>query len=136
MTPTPIIRHFPQFRFSVIATPRDYSVDYTLVQQTGWEYDGTIVFGDYPDITSDIHATPAFATGGVKWDGCSNWTFHTKDVMHHACGREGLANIGAILTACWDWTAELLPTWDKGLVPQTASAPTETPASLPSSGDD
>lgn len=29
-------------------------------------------------------------SGGVKWDGCSNWNYHTDDCLAHFCGVTGL----------------------------------------------
>ena len=62
--------------------------------------------GDYP-LLGDL-----FASGFVKWDGCSNWSFHQDTHMHHACRREGLTAVGDILARCWDASAGLMPnTW-------------------------
>jgi hypothetical protein len=55
-----------------------------------------------------------FAHGFVKWDGCSNWSFHHGSCMFHSCDRERLSAIGDILAMCWDRSAELMPdTWWK-----------------------
>ena len=47
--------------------------------------------------------------GYVKWDGCSNWSFHTEACMHHACSRSMLLEIGDILAKCWDASEKLMP---------------------------
>lgn len=58
------------------------------------------------------HTGDIFATGYVKWDGCSNWTFYTESCMHHACSHGMLIDIGDILGKCWDASKQLMPeTW-------------------------
>jgi len=51
-----------------------------------------------------------FASGAIKWDGCSNWKFDEQErCMLHGCTKQHLLNLGIILAECWEWTRELLP---------------------------
>jgi hypothetical protein len=75
-----------------------------------WPIKGAMGSGD---TTNDVTAAEVFLHGEVKWDGCSNWHFDEQErVMLHGCSRDDLTKIGAIMAACWDWTAELCPKWD------------------------
>lgn len=112
---TTCTKDFPDIGFYVVATPEEYHVEYKIYTVAGREFDGT----DYTipvfrnETTTPEHAE-VFAHGFVKWDGCSNWDFDAcQCLMIHACSRKNLTNIGEVLARCWDWTAELLPTWDK-----------------------
>lgn len=83
---------------------RAYAVEWDIWEIAYWEQGA-----DGKDIASK---GDPFAKGFVKWDGCSNWTFHTIDCMFHACDRERLVAIGEILSRCWDASAALMPeTW-------------------------
>ena len=88
------ILHF--FGFTVTATRDSHHADFVI-------YDH-----DQPAI--EDWSDEVFAHGFVKWDGCSNWQIDAQDhVMLHGCSRDDLFRIGAILAACWDWAAELMP---------------------------
>ena len=68
----------------------------------------------YIPFSAKTGARELFIYGSVKWDGCSNWIFNenAKNMMVHACSKEELEQIGQILAACWDLTAEYIPeTW-------------------------
>ena len=47
-------------------------------------------------------------SGGVKWDGCSNWET-SSECMLHRCDRDGLLKLGQIMARCWEWTSNNLP---------------------------
>lgn len=108
-------RHFEELGFTVIATPLGHYVEYKVFQIQGISIDpSTYYYNDSEDNqTESIEQAEVFAHGYVKWDGCSNWRFDEQDrVMIHGCCKEHLINLGLILAACWDWTAELIPeTW-------------------------
>ena len=50
--------------------------------------------------------------GGVKWDGCSNWRTPGHGYSVHCCGRDQFEKLAEAMRRCWDWTAEILPTFD------------------------
>ena len=65
--------------------------------------------GKCVDVT-DVDEAEWFAEGSVKWDGCSDWRF--MEGYYHACTREMLANIGEVLSRCWDMAKEFYgPKW-------------------------
>lgn len=81
---------------------RFYSVEVKVWQISFWD-------GPQFDVANKGEL---FVEGFIKWDGCSNWTFHTERCMHHHCDREGLEAIGDILAKCWEACAEIIPeTW-------------------------
>ncbi len=53
-------------------------------------------------------------SGFVKWDGCSNWDFHSFNervgCTHplHFCSKEDAIEFGIFLGKLYDWTAELI----------------------------
>ena len=115
------ICHF--FGFTVVAIASEYYVNFTVYDTDGF---GCNEAGEptvplyhksgspcYPDPVESLNDAEPYLHGGVKWDGCSNWHFDEQDrVMLHGCTRSDLERIGAIMAACWDWTAELLLSWD------------------------
>lgn len=108
-------RHFEELGFTVIAKPFSHHVEYKVFQIQGIGINpSTYYYNDSEDNpTESIEQAEVFAHGSVKWDGCSNWHFDEQDrVMIHGCCKEHLINLGLILSACWDWTADLIPeTW-------------------------
>jgi hypothetical protein len=90
-----------------------YVVDFTVYQAMGWS-----PFGDNSenlflrkdwttsgDDTTNVDEAEPFITIGVKWDGCSNWNVGDG----HCCDRSGLADIGLVLTVCWDMAGRYMP---------------------------
>jgi len=67
------------------------------------------------DDTTDFDAGEKFIEGFIKWDGCSNWSFHTEDCMAHFCGRKDATSIGRLLDRLFDITKERLATYDTHL---------------------
>jgi hypothetical protein len=111
------VRHLNDMWFTIVAEPHDYHVAYSVYEIYGTDTDGRIYWRNGDDGEVDtLEAAAVFLHGDVKWDGCSDWHFDEQDrVMLHACSRQTLVNLGAVMAACWDWTAELLPTWDKSV---------------------
>jgi hypothetical protein len=70
--------------------------------------------GPSGELVSDPSQAVKFFHGFVKWDGCSNWMFdeNAREVYLHACDRDILRNVVEAMSVCWDWTADLLPTWN------------------------
>ncbi len=113
---------------TVVAVVEPYSVDFKVYEVQGWGESGEGT-GDWSvptyeatdakdcgDWVDSVEGATPLMHGYVKWDGCSNWSFpSTEKCMYHACGRPGLTRLGDVMARCWDWTAQLLPTWDKTL---------------------
>lgn len=69
--------------------------------------------GNAADIGFDEGET--FLSGDIKWDGCSNWDFHTSECMAHFCGRQHATSIGRLMAKLYDIAAERMPSYDKEL---------------------
>jgi hypothetical protein len=113
------IKSFDDLGFTVKAIASEYVVDYTIFDVFGRAADDGAYY--YPakgwtrteDVTTVLDDATVFASGAVKWSGCSDWYFDEQDnYMIHGCSRHDLERIGLILAACWDWTAELCPKWN------------------------
>lgn len=50
--------------------------------------------------------------GYVKWDGCSNWDFHTDEVLMHFCGRRAAMAFGKVLDRMYQIAREKLEAYD------------------------
>lgn len=95
-----------------------HHVDFDISMVAGHQQGATGVF-DVPvyvdaedQMTDDFALAERFATGSVKWDGCSNWDFHTSEVLAHFCGVDDIEKHVAALRAAYAITARVLPTWD------------------------
>lgn len=64
------------------------------------------------DTTTVFNDGETFLHGSIKWDGCSNWDFHTSEVMAHFCGRQGATSIGRLMDRMYQITKERLRTYD------------------------
>jgi len=110
------IRHSHELDFTIVADVDEYHVTFTIYDIIMWGNDkpvwpraGQTSSGDYVE---SLEESEPYLHGFVKWDGCSNWYFDEQDrIMLHGCSREDLQRFGDAMTLCWDWTAELLPTW-------------------------
>ncbi len=75
-------------------------------------YGDTFDEGDCSAIPADA---PAFWTGSVKWDGCSNWDFGTSECMAHFCGRKQATSIGRLMDRLYAIAKDALhEVWDGG----------------------
>lgn len=96
----------------------EYHVHYTVYAIEGVEENGTVLLhragaDSWPDPVSSLGEAEIYLHGEVKWDGCSNWHFDEQDrLMLHGCSRKDLMNIGEVMARCWDWTKELLSTFE------------------------
>jgi hypothetical protein len=53
--------------------------------------------------TNVLAEAEVFASGSVKWDGCTNFMFPgQEECMLHECNRVSLVNIGVALSRVWD----------------------------------
>ena len=115
------IRHFPEMGYTVRASvdrAMEVSVDFEIFPIASVSDDGTTFnWKNKPwgsEFTTELEDAELFIDGYVRWDGCSNWLFHecARGFKIHACSKKELIEIGAIMAACHDITAELLPGWD------------------------
>lgn len=111
-----IVREFRDLEFVVVASAGEYHVDYWIYDILGIEVGTEKVLyhkagGDGCDPVENIDEAEVYMHGSVKWDGCSNWNLQLDD----DCSRVEIGRISAILAACWDMTAKLLPKWDKSV---------------------
>lgn len=83
----------------------DYKIEFRIFEKDGIEYDTTSMI----DLSLDVG--DLFIEGEVRWDGCSNWNFHTEECMHHQCERTGLICIGETLADCFDVAKKKCPDW-------------------------
>ena len=110
-------KDFNNLGFTVIAEISDYHVDYYIYEQEGIMADGKVLFHKKdsdvsPDPVETIDESEVYASGFVKWDGCSNWYFDEQErVMLHGCDKDDLLNLGKILAECWEWTKVLCNNW-------------------------
>ena len=110
-------KHFEDLGFFVTAEPFDYYVEFKIYQVEGVMENGQPLFHQlgaisYPAPVDQIEEAEIYASGSVKWDGCSNWRFDEQDrVMLHGCNKDHLLNLGKILAECWEMTADLCPNW-------------------------
>lgn len=59
-----------------------------------------------------LEGAVAIIDGGVKWDGCINYSF-TDDVCLHACSAEDMKKPFKVMEKIYSRCAELIPTFDK-----------------------
>lgn len=106
-----VTRTFPDLGYTVIAKVSEHVVDFMGYEISATSEDGTPLYG--ADFVESLAGQRPYFSGLVKWDGCSNWHFDEQEhCMLHACTRDDLLNLGKVLAACRDMTAELLPSWD------------------------
>lgn len=107
-------KHVLDTAFTVTAeVVNTFSVFYKIYEVAGGDKETGPIYNrkDQPgfDPVDDLADAAVFASGTVKWDGCSDWDI--PDQPLHFCGRP--SGLGEVLAACWDWTAELIPDrWD------------------------
>lgn len=50
----------------------------------------------------DYAEAEIFLHGNIKWDGCSNWDFHSENIMVHFCGRKDATSLGRLMNHLYD----------------------------------
>lgn len=117
VTPGPFIAHYDGLGFTVVATQEKYAAAYTvyplaaslLKSDKTFVHPRQLVLADLQDPQLAIQLEKVvIIKGKVQWNGCSNWTFpdYTNNTFH-ACTRQQLVNLGAIMGKCFDMTAQL-----------------------------
>lgn len=112
------IRHFKDIGFTAIATAQPGYVNYVVYEIEGELPNGTPLYHKadshcHPDPVELLEESEPYLNGSVKWDGCSNWHIDEQDrIMIHGCCRSDLLKIGEVMARCFDWTKELLPSFE------------------------
>lgn len=65
-----------------------------------------------PGWTGDPSQAEPCLEGFVRWDGCSNWTFHRDHETRHFCGRGDVEQYCGLLLRLYGLAARLIPDWD------------------------
>ena len=110
------IKHFVEIGYSVEFKVGHCYVDFKVYAHDGVCCDSGMPFfhakdsPSYPDPVETTAEADVFASGDVKFDGCSNWNIdENARAMLHGCSRDDLLNIGKVLAECWDIAKERLP---------------------------
>lgn len=64
------------------------------------------------NFTTSFEEAEQFLSGEIRYDGCSNWNWHTDKCMMHCCGRQAALDIGRLLEHLYDITEQRLPTYN------------------------
>lgn len=114
---TPNLRHFDDLRFTVLAIPSQYYVEFIVYDIETYE-DGDkskprwprLGARSSPDNVDKLDEAEIYLHGTVKFDGCSDWRFDEQDrIALHGCSRQGVQRFGDVMGRCWDWAAEFMP---------------------------
>lgn len=90
----------------------EYRLEVTVY--TAFCYGGEVSYRNKEDFghpTDDVSKAESFLNGHIKWDGCSNWSFHTDKCMAHFCERDELVAVGTLMSRLWDLAKEKVPKW-------------------------
>lgn len=102
--------HRNDLEYTIVAKPESWRVYFWIYEQISWGDDGSIWFWrkgykGSGDETDNVDDAQPLACGHVKRLGEPFFEFQEQ---FYADGRKGLLELGQVLAACWDWTAELL----------------------------
>ena len=112
-------RHWDDIEYYVVAEANGYVMDFK-VYETIRDYGEptTLQFlragGDHGmDIVTTTAEAQVYASGAVKWDGCSNWVFDELNrCALHFCSRGEATNVGVMMGRVYDLAADLISHWD------------------------
>ena len=106
--------------YLIVGEPGAYEAEFKVYEIVSRKEDGTPYFRTGkcgPSETEDFSKAEVFASGFVKWDGCSNWNFDANEgVMMHGCRRTDLLDWGLVLAKCWDMAEDLVDYWNEDVV--------------------
>lgn len=111
---------FEDLLYYVTYEVRQYHVDYVVYPVFAMYVDGNLeITNGVPLVEKDMGGSPVYktveaevaVTGSVKWDGCSNWDFKTRECMLHFCSREQMVQLGELLGRLYDLASKELPSW-------------------------
>jgi hypothetical protein len=93
--------------YRVAYTSHEHYVEYVIHDVGGYGDDGPIFMENGNNVP--VEFAEVFIRGSTKWDGCSNFDFPASEhCMIHACDRNRLASIGALLGRVWDECVALM----------------------------
>src|SRR5215831_6140983 len=108
------VANHPWPDFLVMAEVHSHWVDfraYQVIGRNGTADNAALLFfkkggKTFPDdSTLDPAEAAPFLSGGIKWDGCSNWD----DVpLGHCCGRKDALRVGKLIDALYTYAKEAL----------------------------
>lgn len=104
--------------FFAFAPNNDVVMDFEVVKIIGEQTApvfGTLYETEDDFGTLDHTLAVTFLDGSIKWDGCSNWDFHTNECMAHFCGVRQATSIGRLMQRMYEITAESMPKFDNDL---------------------
>jgi hypothetical protein len=110
-----IIERFEDY--GIVTVPDSHTIEFTVKEITGEHIEGAGImpgawlYGANGE-TSDFDAAEPFLTGFIKWDGCSNWDFHSRDCMIHFCGRKHATSIGRLMDRLYQIASERMEHYD------------------------
>lgn len=108
---------YEEFEYYMIAYNEEnaYILNFDVYEIAGHDDDGK---GEYnvplygKGFSEDVSHGEKFMYGSIKWDGCSNWSFHKESCMAHFCGRKSATGIGRLMDRMYQITKENLSTYD------------------------
>lgn len=65
-------------------------------------------FVEFEVIAGENEMRGIFLSGSVKFDGCSNWDFHTDDTLMHFCDQAEAEGLGRLLGRLYQIARERL----------------------------
>lgn len=103
--------------FHITMDADDYTANFRVVEISSWDSKtgAPLTYGFLEEWNEDPGAAAPFLSGAIRWDGCSNWDFHTSECMAHFCGRKHATSIGTLMDRLYDLAAEAIPTFNKEL---------------------
>lgn len=113
-------KHFNELGFTVVAKPASHYVEYLVYRHDAHDENEVPMFHRKgstmsPDPVATLEEADVYMKMDVKWDGCVNWIFPEMqtNMYAHACSREELENVGKVQMICYDWTKEIIGSWDE-----------------------
>lgn len=113
-------KHFTDLGFTIVARPASHYVEYLVYRHDAVDENKAPMFhrkgsAMWPDPVATLEEADVYMKMDVKWDCCVNWIFPGMQANKyaHACSREELENVGKVQVICYDWTKEIIGSWDE-----------------------
>ena len=107
--------------WAIKVIPYDYHIEFVVKEivgehvSGGSDLSGAWLYNGVDGSVSDFDKAEVFLSGSIKWDGCSNWDFHTDECMKHFCGRAQAVGIGALMDHLYQIASERVINYDKSI---------------------
>lgn len=112
------IHFFESYAIQTIETT-ETCIEFVVAKVIGHAVDGAEELPLYSTeacgTTGQFDEAEKSLSGSIKWDGCSNWDFHTEACAAHFCGRKDAVGIGRLMGHLYDLAAGNLLLWDAEL---------------------